>query len=330
MKTMKIMIMRVILVFLLSTAAVQVVAEDYIRIASFNIAELGEGSHPDTRDLDHIAKMLYDTKLDLIAIQEVGVKEAAESQLNALTQKLNAHLTGNQPRYFYMVTPLTGDERYAVIFRAPVVLGDDISWLDTDHDPSNPGAGGTTYFRVPAAIPFSAGGFDFMVVIVHLRWGNLEGRTAEVAALRELLMSVDESEDDWIVLGDMNRYGKYSKGSTKKAFDQLLKGNWQQRYRFPLLEAITDPDDMTVYRASTDAHSTTVAKSMNIYDQFIITAGAFNEFGTTEPVFGEHVGIVPFDQEAPYKTMDHNSIKYKVSDHRPVWLRFRIDQNDDD
>ena len=46
---------------------------------------------------------------------------------------------------------------------------------------------------------------------------------------------------------DMNRYGKYRKAASGKAFDELLTDGWRQHYRLPLLEAITDPDDMTVW-----------------------------------------------------------------------------------
>jgi len=41
---------------------------EYIRVASFNIAELGEGSHSATRHWPVVAGMLTENKLDLIAI----------------------------------------------------------------------------------------------------------------------------------------------------------------------------------------------------------------------------------------------------------------------
>lgn len=307
-------------------------AQERIQIASFNIAEFGEGNHPQTRDLDFIAKMLVGANLDLIAIQEVGVRQQAENQLDKLLAEMNQEQGSGEPRYFSYLTPVTGDERYAVIYRSPVVLDDGPTWLDEDKDPGNPRAGGTTYFRIPVAIPFHAGNFDFVVVITHLTWGKPDRRRAEFNALRRFLREEDPSEGDWIVLGDMNRYGKYSKSATNKAFDRLLVGNnWKARYRFPLLEAITDPHDMKVFKASRDEHSTTVAKSKNIYDQFIITAGAFREFETTGPVFGQHVGIIPFDMEPPFNTLiDHNAVKFSVSDHRPIWISFRTDLADDD
>lgn len=315
-----------VVLLLVSPAAL---AEEHIRICGFNIAEFGEGDHHETRELGFIAKMLVANESDLIALQEVGVDEEAEEQVKKLRKRMNEEREAGSPKYYYFITPKSGDERCAVLYRSPVVLEDDLYWLDEDKDPANPGAGGETFFRVPVAIPFEAKDFDFVLVIVHLTWGKLERRHDEMAALREFLLDEDE-EGDWIVVGDFNRYGKYNAGSENKAFDRLLEGDWKDSYRFPLLEAITEPDDMKTHQAGSDAESTTVAQSKNLYDQFIIAEGSFREFGTDSPLLGEHVGIIPFDAEEPFSLMDHNGVKYSVSDHRPIWARFRIDDGDDD
>lgn len=305
-------------------------AQEYIRIASFNIAEFGEGDHAETRELGEIAKMLVDNDLDLIAIQEVGVKEGGVAQVRALRGRMNRRRARRTPKYFSIVTPQSGDERCAVIYRSPVTLDDDeITWLDEDKNPDDPSKGGEVFFRIPPTLAFSAGEFDFNLVQMHLAWGNLTRRTDEVTALHVFLESESDGEQDWIVLGDMNRYGKF-RASADKAFDILLADGWKQSYRFPLLEAITDPDDMDVRRASEDRLSTTVADSRNLYDQIIVTAGVYRELGADDPVLGTDVGIIAFDMEPRYADLDHNEVKYRVSDHRPVWIRLRIDLDDDD
>ncbi len=225
-------------------------ADEFIRVASFNIAEFGEGTHPQTRDLDAIAAMLVNNQLDLIAVQEVGIKDQAENRLNALVGKMNS-IASSGPKYFSYITPQTGDERYAFIYRSPVVIGEEDLWLDDDRGPNNPRAGGTIYYRIPIAVSFMAGDFDFYLVNVHLSWGNLDRRENEIADLREFLRAEGGAEKDWIVLGDMNRYGKY-RVSDPKAFDQLLDESWNFLYRFPLLEAITSPDDMRESKAEKD------------------------------------------------------------------------------
>lgn len=302
---------------------------EYIRVASFNIAELGEGSHHETRDWPFIAKMLTDARLDLIAIEEVGVGQQAETEMACLTDAMNA-CCAESADYFYMTTPQSGDERCGFIYRAPVVQEGEVLWLDDDKDPGNPRKGGETFFRIPVAVGFHAGDFDFMVVVMHLHWSDLAQREREVGGLRQFLLDDGCKEKDWIAVGDMNRYGKCAKAGPKP-FDKLLTGNWKQKYRFPLLEAVTEPDDMKVWKACEDRYCTTISGNGAIYDQIIITQGAYREFGTDAPQFGSNVGILDFDRSGKYAAVkDHNTVKYAVSDHRPVWALFQIDAGDDD
>jgi len=67
-----------------------------------------------------------------------------------------------------------------------------------------------------------------------------------------------------------------------------------------------------------------------IYDQIIISAGAFNEFGANPASLGDNIGIVDFDNAAPFTTMQFNRIKDVISDHRPIYARFRCNLSDDD
>jgi len=292
---------------------------EFIRIASFNIAEFGEGRHADTRDLDAIADMLVDHDLDLIAIQEVGVAEKADRQVAKLTDLMNRRVGALPSVFSYCITPRSGDERCAVIYKTPVVLLDGEQWLEPDKKPGSPELGGATFFRIPPVLSFQANNFDFKLVIVHLTWGNLLRRQKEMAFLKNFLRGKTnaEGEKDWIVIGDMNRYGKYSASTPGKPFDQFFEGQWISHYRFPLLEAITEPDRMTVFSAPRDEYSTTVAQSRNLYDQIIISQGAYREFGTEKPQFNIHVGIIAFDMKPPFAAItDHTTLKYTLSDHR--------------
>ena len=175
-----------------------VFAQQHIRVASFNIADFGEGSHPAQRELDTIAQMLIDADLDLIAIQEVGTVTGGETQLEALRGEMNQRVGTGEPRFISWISLVTGDERYGVLYRDPVVLGDEVLWLDEDEDPNNPRRGGEIFTRIPVAVPFEAGNFDFFVIIVHLAATNKNVRRNEIEALRVFLMGVDPDEDDWI------------------------------------------------------------------------------------------------------------------------------------
>ena len=83
--------------------------------------------------------------------------------------------------------------------------------------------------------------------------------------------------------------------------------------------------------AYVDAGSTTVTDNNNmVYDQIIISAGTFNEFGGAKAILGDNVGIVDFDNLPVFSGKDTDSIKDMVSSHRPVYARFRTDLGDDD
>jgi hypothetical protein len=113
----------------LLTTVSSVNGADFIRVSGFNTAEFGEGDHPSTRDERTIAKLLVDHEVDLIAIQKVGVEEQGAAQVQELTRLMNLLKVVNEPRYFLWVSPQTGDKRYPVNYRSPVVMQDDLWWL---------------------------------------------------------------------------------------------------------------------------------------------------------------------------------------------------------
>lgn len=79
-----------------------------------------------------------------------------------------------------------------------------------------------------------------------------------------------------------------------------------------------------------DEESTTVGGDGNLYDQIFISTHTTYEFGAAKAEYGETIGVIPFDMAPPYDTMNHNTLKVTMSDHRPIRARFRIDQPDDD
>lgn len=110
--------------------------------------------------------------------------------------------------------------------------------------------------------------------------------------------------------------------------------NHQDFYRFPLLEAIQkdiSTFDPKKHEAPEDKYSTTASKKRSIYDQILISKGSYFEF-TASPEFGIDVGIVAFDDSQQFEWFidTWTNATRMLSDHRPVWIRMRIDQQDDD
>lgn len=134
-----------------------------------------------------------------------------------------------------------------------------------------------------------------------------------------------------MVLGDFNRF---LNDSDESEWGKIYTPDHAGKYRFALLEAIErevpgfDPRND---EAPEDRFSTTTAKKRSIYDQIIIAMGTFAEF-TDDPAFGTDVGIVAFDDDPHYEWFVDNwhLATSMLSDHRPVWIRLRIDGPDDD
>lgn len=308
-----------------------------IRIATFNIANLG-ATQEYKRSLITLTNILLKTNADLICLQEVQPNPKGKSQVRRLKELLNeaADFYNTKP-YQYKISELDGgDELTAFLWRKPVVLDSNIESLPHDEDHDNDGK--RTFQRVPQMASFHAGEYDFVVVNCHLytkpNGNSSEGRKVENEVLASWLKAVatNPGEQDVILLGDLNRH--LGSGGAN-AWKKLMINNHQDFYRFPLLEAIKRDhaafNPLTHPNAPTDRHSTTASRSKKIYDQIIISKGSYAEF-KANPVFGEDVGIVDFDNNSDFEWFTHNyeqTTDY-LSDHRPVWIDLRFDGSDDD
>jgi endonuclease/exonuclease/phosphatase family metal-dependent hydrolase len=304
---------------------------DSIKIGSFNIAELGNPNMQ--KDFKTIARLI--NEMDLIVLQEVrdiGGAEAVariHSELNAIaTTAYDSPLVIPKAGYGFKAV-----EGYAFIYRNPVQLDDRFTpthaFRYANHD---------IYGRIPAFVHFKAGTFDFVIAGVHLQWENTDRRKTEMADLKKWLIEFagksSTEERDLIIAGDMNRYGEIS-GVTddvinrhQAPFDLFVDiDQLNKAYRLITLEFLPTPNTRF---SLLDEQSTTVGAEKNLYDQIIISSGVFDEYATSSTVFGEHVGVVPFDRESPWDKKTHAEIKAAISDHRPIWAKFRINLADDD
>lgn len=310
-------------------------AQQHIRVASFNVANFGDRDEY-KRSLVALTNVILATQADLVALQEVEPNELGREQVRRLTELLNLAAEHHQTSAYSHVVAAehVGDETVAFIFRSPVELTAEVELLPHVEDAD--GDGKRTFQRVPHVAEFRAGNLDFAVVNAHLytkvEGASSEGRGDELEALADWLMAREAAaEKDAIVLGDFNRF---LNDSDESEWGKIHTAGHADHYRFVLLEAIKndvpgfDPrnDD-----APEDKYSTTTSKKRSIYDQIIIAKGTFHEF-TGTPKFGVDVGIVPFDHDGHYAWFvdKWHLASSMLSDHRPVWVRLRIDQTDDD
>jgi endonuclease/exonuclease/phosphatase family metal-dependent hydrolase len=321
---------------ILSTLLLALAAQaepQYIRVATFNIAQFGGGDEHE-RSLIGLTNILLAANADLVCLQEIAPEKSGYDQVDRLVGLLNkASVFYRTPPYTAAVSHrYTGHETTAFLWRLPVALVTQIDLLNVPEDPDNDGK--PTFQRVPAVGLFRAGNYDFYAVSCHLytqvEGKSSEGRGAELSALAEWLRATARlPEHDAVVLGDFNRF---LNGKTDWA--QIMSPGCERFYRFPLLEGIRNavPNfDPARDEAPSETYSTTTSRRPSIYDQVLLSAGSYREF-TNAPVFGQDVGIVRFDVDKQYEwfIQDWHAATAILSDHRPVWIRLRIDLPDDD
>jgi len=310
------LIFALILLLLISTGAARA-QQGYVTVATFNIAELGEGSHPDTRDELAIAGMLVNLDLDLVAIQEVGTRETGESQVQVISTYMNGLLGAGKCHYNCVTSTFdTGDERYAFIWRSPVVMTSGLKKTDDRQEYK-----GSLFVRTPVYCGFKAGDFDFVIMNVHLytraEVSAEKGRKLEYQQLVDWLKyQVQNSmEKDYLIAGDYNRYLDGSSYPDSIAWSTLTYAGFQNDFKLILHEALPGNDYGLTY-APTDEWSTTIAQKRSMYDQILISAGAYREFGTVQSEldarFGQNVGIEDFDNEPQYSQMGFYELKYTI------------------
>lgn len=123
---------------ILSMAASQLaVAQDHIRITSFNIADFGSSeSNAYERSIVDLVNILRKTDADLICLQEVQPGDFGEKQVARLVKWLNKAAKHEGAKFYDYVVSVahTGDEVVAFIFRDPVSLASDMHLLEHGED----------------------------------------------------------------------------------------------------------------------------------------------------------------------------------------------------
>jgi endonuclease/exonuclease/phosphatase family metal-dependent hydrolase len=251
-----------------------------VRIATWNLRKFSDRVE-NPPDLVTIARIIRENDFDLLAIQEV-------QQQGQVVQKLRRQL--NEP-WRVAITEQTGNhERYAFLYRE-----DRVELTQTPKLAEGPDA--EFFDRRPASASFKSGQFDFVLVTVHLWYGdkaNNPRRRNEAAALARIASGIAASgaEKDVIVLGDFN---EMRTGGNLPIFETM---GWQRLNREP-----------------------TNLGSSEVFDNLVIDPKYTREYAGAS-------GVVRFD-ETIFANDDKRALS-AVSDHRPVYADFNTTGPDDD
>ena len=196
--------------------------------------------------------------------------------------------------YNYEVSPKVGKaikEIYAFFYRQDKVTVTQRGKLYTDVIDK--------FIREPYYASFRSGNFDFTLVTIHALFGNNENERRpeiqELATVYKHIQDENPREQDIIILGDFNF------PPTDYGFNELKT--------YPTMGPLILPSAKTTI---TDT---------SLYDNFWFQRQFVREYTGM-------VGIDKFDETIFHN--DDNRAKIAVSDHRPIWASFNVEQADDD
>jgi len=293
--------------------------------------------------IKNCAEVLSKGEFDLIVLQEVKSGAVGDSVLKDLTNELNSYYGG---KFKWLTSEKIGKgmgmyECMAFLYDSTKVAlitqnGQLSSTISCD-EPKN---------RKYVKTCWKAGNFDFTLISCHFAWNGKDytRRLADYRKLNHMLHHPLEysNDPDLIVVGDFNRFGGPFKKSENQfgiqniSYDSLL-------FRVPhvahfdreiikLKEVGKKEGDSTIQQ-----YSTTVANgNAYVYDLFWITSDVLEEYKLSGNQINQDFGVLVYDETwgnayvKGTEQLSASDLKKQFSDHRPIWMRFKINTNNED
>ena len=170
------------------------------------------------------------------------------------------------------------------------------------------------FARPPFIASFKAGNFDFTVISIHVCFGcnglAEEGRRLEIQRLASLYRNLQNGQEkDILLMGDFN-----------------LQPN---DHAFLNLQTIGSTRPILTCEPHEECTQFSTTRETNLFDNIWFDRDHTHEYANED-------GIYDFDEKL-FEDPSGNSSDYReryarlaVSDHRPVFAKFRIDLMDDD
>jgi endonuclease/exonuclease/phosphatase family metal-dependent hydrolase len=290
-------VVSVLSLFLLGSASDELLHQETsghtITIASFNTLRLGRGAH---KDLGKVATVL--SAYDVIALQEVMSEDTLRKVRDMLTR--TTHVLWEYVISARSLGRTTYKEYYAILFRTDRTMYTDTSGGIWDDE-------GDHFEREPFYATFKSGNFDYTIIVMHSDFDNSKKvMRKEARLLTKVFQRVakrDSLEHDIILMGDFNL----------SADDE----GWDSLKTIPTIRHLIPGRTQTTL--STSGGLSKAYDNIWIRNQF-----TNHEYADTA------------NADYYYHSMFSRSsnpgleARKKVSDHVPVWAKFRVDQPDDD
>ena len=272
-----------------------------LKFAAWNIENLGTKK----RDESHfriIADML--SEYHFVAITELRHIKDLDEVMTILCKEKGRN-------YGYLVSPKVGWrdsphwEYYVFLYDKDLVSVVDVGGLFPDSTNRYRGK----FIRNPYWVTFRADNFDFTVVVVHIEYGDgviaPQEENREIGKVVEYVQDKNGPENDVILVGDFNL------DPSDKAFENLLNK--------------VEPKVTALFEFDKNRRNETASNisGTKLYDNIFIQ----NTEGYVTEYIDDSKFIYRFDEDR-FKNDDVKA--RRISNHRPVIAKFRIDVDDDD
>jgi endonuclease/exonuclease/phosphatase family metal-dependent hydrolase len=316
----------------------------YLYLATFNVYKLGavDGRYKDVDDLDssiplrikNLARVLAVGEFDIVALQEVHSGARGHAVVSDLVRALREnHSLG----YHYVLSDYIGQG----------LIPEAIAFLYNPNRVQLETVNGSAVVAKNISIPgrdmvqtqWEAGHFDFTIVSAHLAWGNHQDRRAGYEKIAQIFddLTAYSKDPDVIILGDFNRYGDGADAVLALPFDPAKFRAPNVEFFDPAFSARKSVSKSSIANKGVPGDnpqliSTTVAGNKSVYDMIMFSKDVEEEFPSppAQPKYGIDFGVIQFDEpdgfgfQAGADQLSHNVLKEAYSDHRPLWLRFKM------
>lgn len=261
-----------------------------IKIAAFNIEIFGQSKTSNAE----VMKILIDivSRFDLVLIQEI--RDSEEKTADIFLELINKKF--DFAKFAYTKSSRLGTtknkESYAYFYdtcQVELLPGTNYVYIEN---------GDVSFEREPYIATFKSGNFDFTLVGIHTKPKKAKQEINSLAKVVADIQNDGISDDDIIVLGDLNADGDY--------FNENDETNALKSSKFFWL--ISNDID-------------TMVASNNTYDRIIILYPTINEYVNSS------ASVFDFGEE--FEISD-NKLLQKISDHFPVFAEFKTNLVDDD
>jgi len=280
-----------------------------IKIATWNIRQFAGNRLPVS--IHYIAEIL--SRFDIIAITELTentddleeVMKLLGPYWKVIYSDVNMDDKGNGERIGYLydgrIIEFTGLAAEADPIRE---LNEETGeWLPT-----------LTWWRSPYLVSFKAGRFDFILLAVHLRWGDKNNTKAEQEEERRKAL---DKLAEWI---EQRRNSLHVKDK-----DIFVLGDFNiPEVGDPLYNAITK-NGLETHEDILGDHGTNLERNKR-YDQIFYhkkNAHKVERAGSVDFYVDSYLPLYP---ETDYPEMTKGKFTYQMSDHLPLWIQLNVEQ----